>query len=507
MRIKNIYLLLTLFFSWAVAMTATAQQIEFHIGDRYQFPDGTVGIVCYVNPNNPKEGWVVDLIDVPAKENQPNKAGTFKLVDNTPVPMENYVPEVRTWDMCGWSFRGKEDTRKLYDNIINSPILNNDYVEKRCFNGWYIPDIQQLSQFIALLPYIKNSILDYGGYVDMTANYSYWSSTPASSTHVWLIPNSKDYFKTEAFSASTTNARVRLVREFKVDAAYAYWVADTPRISNSMTVFPTADTNYYDANVVYDDSTYTGFQTVVYRHPVYRFKNGDNRPYIYDTTCVSTTKYTSKKDSHFTNIDVSKPVASKQYEVKLGTVKYGCDSLIRLMLTVNPVYDYYDTAVICRGETFVWERDHKSYSAEGDYEAAFKTANGCNCDSIWHLHLMVLMDEIEVNPVEPWVCKGGTLELAATTYNCGDVSQNTYYDGFDKAKGVGDGTQITDFSSKTALFASGENVYGTGQPIVRLGQFKNNVAYWGKIVSKPLALTPQQPFIVKVAMKGWGKSN
>ena len=28
----------------------------YHVGDLYEFPDGTKGVVCYVNPENGKKG-------------------------------------------------------------------------------------------------------------------------------------------------------------------------------------------------------------------------------------------------------------------------------------------------------------------------------------------------------------------------------------------------------------------------------------------------------------------
>ena len=36
----------------------------YQIGDIYVFPDSTKGVICYVNPDNPVEGWAVALNDV-----------------------------------------------------------------------------------------------------------------------------------------------------------------------------------------------------------------------------------------------------------------------------------------------------------------------------------------------------------------------------------------------------------------------------------------------------------
>ena len=36
----------------------------YNIGDVYHFPDGSKGIICYIDPTNPKKGWAVALHDV-----------------------------------------------------------------------------------------------------------------------------------------------------------------------------------------------------------------------------------------------------------------------------------------------------------------------------------------------------------------------------------------------------------------------------------------------------------
>ena len=65
-----------------------AQKTIYHIGDVIQFRDGSMGVVCYVNPDNPQEGWVMDLIDVPADENNPSVAGKFALYTGGTLPFQ-----------------------------------------------------------------------------------------------------------------------------------------------------------------------------------------------------------------------------------------------------------------------------------------------------------------------------------------------------------------------------------------------------------------------------------
>lgn len=63
--------------------------------------------------------------------------------------------------------------------------------------------------------------------------------------------------------------------------------------------------------------------------------------------------------------------------------QFGCDSVSKLNLTVNPPYHYNEDATICNGETFVWQG--VSYSEAGTYLAEYSSVSGC--DSIYELTL------------------------------------------------------------------------------------------------------------------------
>ena len=53
------------FFLLSVSGAVFAQ--TYNVGDIYTFPDGSKGVVCYVNPNNGKQGWAMALTDLPGK--------------------------------------------------------------------------------------------------------------------------------------------------------------------------------------------------------------------------------------------------------------------------------------------------------------------------------------------------------------------------------------------------------------------------------------------------------
>ena len=73
----------------------------------------------------------------------------------------------------------------------------------------------------------------------------------------------------------------------------------------------------------------------------------------------------------------------------------GCDSLVELQLTVNPVYDITETHTMCAGETYVW--NNQVLTTTGDYTAHLKSVY--NTDSIVHLGLTVYNPLVHELPV------------------------------------------------------------------------------------------------------------
>jgi hypothetical protein len=63
----------------------------------------------------------------------------------------------------------------------------------------------------------------------------------------------------------------------------------------------------------------------------------------------------------------------------------GCDSVVTLNLTINPVYNHMETASICTGESY--DFGGTAYTETGEYEHTFVSVNGC--DSVVTLTLTV----------------------------------------------------------------------------------------------------------------------
>lgn len=68
-----------------------------------------------------------------------------------------------------------------------------------------------------------------------------------------------------------------------------------------------------------------------------------------------------------------------------GKTRLGCDSIVNIILKVNPVYRKTDTVAICNGDTL--KVHGRRYTAAGTYRDSFKTRKGC--DSLFTTHLIV----------------------------------------------------------------------------------------------------------------------
>ena len=88
----------------------------------------------------------------------------------------------------------------------------------------------------------------------------------------------------------------------------------------------------------------------------------------------------------------------------------GCDSLIKLNLTVNPTYDQIQTRVICQGSCFYFGGQNRCSSGTFNYN--YLSLNGC--DSTVTLHLMVSDSLVlQSNSGSNGICPGGQISLGS----------------------------------------------------------------------------------------------
>ncbi len=97
--------------------------------------------------------------------------------------------------------------------------------------------------------------------------------------------------------------------------------------------------------------------------------------------------------------------------VTMVTTAHGCDSIVTVNLTVNPVYDITLDESICDGTSYTFGGDELTVS--DTYTKTFTTVNGC--DSVVTINLTVL--EILEETVLDSICEGESLTWNGVSYN------------------------------------------------------------------------------------------
>lgn len=299
----------------------------YQIGDVYEFPDGSKGVICYVNPDNPTEGWAVALNDV-GWVSKSNNQSYFLLTSDATIPSEITTHPYNSVARCGigeWTYEGEKNTRLLFETHKSPAAEALDY-----YNGWYIPDAIQLRHIFGLIPFIQNSIISAGGdaeslkwmywYNNTNFGHDYWSST--RTDRGFLVVRGSQYFydprdPLKNDKPDSTKVRIRAVRDFGTKA-YGYWV-DNPK-NASMEVTPDV-TTAYQAYVIFNSDTLRVTSSAVVHGTAYG-----------DTTANACTSFTWR-DSTYTATPAVDPT-----DTIWGGSMYGCDSIVTLHLTISPQY-------------------------------------------------------------------------------------------------------------------------------------------------------------------------
>ena len=123
---------------------------------------------------------------------------------------------------------------------------------------------------------------------------------------------------------------------------------------------------------IYTDS----LQTIYGCDSIYRLTLTVNPTYFYEESAVTCqgTAYTWHGRDFY---------QAGTYYDSLLTIA-GCDSVYRLTLRVNPTYTTEETVAVCQGEKYIWNGEE--YTQTGDYRMTFAVGG---CDSIAILHLTV----------------------------------------------------------------------------------------------------------------------
>jgi len=156
-------------------------------------------------------------------------------------------------------------------------------------------------------------------------------------------------------------------------SGYEYQIYDCQTNTKAFTFYPTQDTMFVDTARYLStgcDSLIRQYQITVL--PVYD-------TILTENICIGDTFYVS--DSHGT---AYAHTLTGKYVDTLATVS-GCDSIVTVNLAVRDTFNVVDSQAICDGETYLWEGDN--YTAAGSYTKRLTSVYGC--DSVVTLVLTV----------------------------------------------------------------------------------------------------------------------
>ena len=322
------------------------------VGDIIQFRDGSKGVVCHVNSDNPYTGWVVALKDFPVSTLIMSNGCSF-LQDMGGYSNGEMIGWITTYSVTGeeWPSIGYENTKRLLDN--GSPIAQAlaESDQYNFYNGWYIPDAIQMQSWFTKLPVIRDSANANGDNIPASgttpANDRYWSSSREGNNRMVYLDYATGQMK--AIGPNSTGLKLRPVRDFNLGEAFVYWdsLAANGDTNNVMNVSPPVTTDY-GATIEYGTHEFHLTSTVLV-HDSY------DRDTISDVVCKSDSTYSWTLHDNFKNKNITRTIklgpltASPEpyfYRDTLHTTS-GCDSIVTHKIWIIDNCEYIVKDTIC----------------------------------------------------------------------------------------------------------------------------------------------------------------
>ena len=338
-------LLIIIFLCLGMSLAAQTWQV----GDLYTAPDGSQGVVFYLNPDG-SGGWIVALEDA----SEGCAWGAVGDVVGLPNYSSSQYSEMMN-DTAGFTYT--QTILAQTADGVNSAAGVVDYS-----NGWYLPTPFQLRLLYARLPLVSPALLAAGG-SDM-AFYEYWSSAEYNATSAWYIAfgytqgNTVSVNSGGVYSANkTSSCHVRAVRNFTSGPTYLW---NTGATTSSITVSPEQTTEYTVTVSMPNGVSYTDSITIeVGRSSSSEFHVVTIFPYTWDGVTYD---------------------QSGSYTHTYTTVE-GCDSTVTLILTMIECTHGAETVTAC--ESYDWHGE--TYTATGVYTYAYTNADSCAIVDTLHL--------------------------------------------------------------------------------------------------------------------------
>lgn len=317
--IKRLYIVA--FISWLGIAFSHAQ--AYHLGDVVMNPDGSRGIVFYINPEQ-NGGWIAALDDASASCQW---GADGDIPDLTNHEMTHSNSHNLLLELDGY---GNTQTIRAYQN--NNPAYAAGTVD--IAHGWYLPTAGQLRILISNLALIETSFSAAGG-SSLYRNRHYWTSTEINASQAWFISSNSwgGYF---TLGSKSDSYAVRAVHDFTMTPppiGEITYLWNTGATSQNITVSPTQTTTYSVTVSAGDGCESTANKSIIVT-PGYSI-------HIYQQVCDS---YTWNGVTYNATDDYTQQFTSQS----------NCDSIVTLHLTVTgpPMVSIMaDEESICEGET------------------------------------------------------------------------------------------------------------------------------------------------------------
>ena len=316
----------------------------YKIGDLYESPDGSQGVVFFVFPNG-QGGWVVALNDASNGCTWGSTADIHGLTNLNPQ----------------WSHQLLADTAGYTNTSIIRNFQNSNQYAAGVVdfeNGWYLPSAAQLSLLYSQLPIISPIIVSLGG--NDLADDSYWCSTEYSDGRAYQVNFGLNTPWTGLLSSAnkSTLCHVRAVRSFSysedpISVSYSWSTGDT---TPDITVSPDQTTIYTLTVTTAGGCVDTVQHTIVVNTPV--------TEEITQSVCES---YEWNGQTY---------TESGEY-TQTFTAANGCDSTVTLHLTVNYVSDSTINVSVME-DALPYILNGESYNTSGTYYQTLTNASGCD---------------------------------------------------------------------------------------------------------------------------------
>lgn len=429
-------MLFTLSLVAAIALRMSAQ--EYQIGQLVTNPDGSQGIVYYLNEDK-TEGWMVALHDVALNEPW-GPACNIAGLNNIPkiIPSDFYATVFSDTD-------GYTNTMLIRDYYESIGYTGNYAAKDVDFeNGWYLPAVGQLKMLYVNAIFYEDALASVG---DIMGLHPYWSSTTESYEYAWYVhfgsPYPQDAWAWNAYmlpclknSGNAPNGgqmAVRPVRNLDFSPTPHIGQLFAPDIICGSGPLELVTPNLYNADsygweisvneVFTNPIAYTG-QTLDESYNGWYLRlwatNNDGTTYsnvvpisIHHATVGAEDIETCK--AYLWNGQTY--TATGTYQTIL-TNQWGCDSIATLYLTITgPISNEIEVTACAH---YVW--NGVDYSESGDYNQLFQTTG--DCDSIVTMHLTINQPEEYFIPYPTYACHA--MEWGSMTLDESGVYTQTF---------------------------------------------------------------------------------